>query len=61
MSSFYFQNANGPSAEAMLTFSDAVILLILPIAMGVFLFLLSLFPKFFTYRKLTEHQALEFT
>merc|ERR1712212_370158 len=61
MSSLYLQNANGPSAEAMLSFSDAVILLILPIAAGVLLFLLSLIPKLFTHRLLIEHQTLEFT
>jgi len=61
MSSLYLTNANGPSAEALLHFSDAVLLLILPIAAGVLLVLLSLFPKLFSHRKLTEHQALEFT
>jgi len=61
MSNLYLQNANGPSAEAMLHFSDSVILLILPIAVGVLLFMLSLLPKLFTHRLLVEHQAVEFT
>ena len=61
MSSLYLQNANGPSAEALLSFSDAVLLLVLPIAAGVLLVLLSLLPRLFLHRKLTEHQALEFT
>ena len=61
MYSLYLQNANGPSAESMLSFSDSVILLILPIATGVLLYMASLLYKVCTYRLLIEHQSLEFT
>ena len=61
MPSLYLQNANGPAAETMLSFSDSVILLILPIAVGVLLYIASLVLKVSTHRLLTEHQALEFT
>jgi len=61
MSSLYLQDANGPAAESMLSFSDSVILLILPIASGVLLYSASLFQKSFTTRFLIEHQALEFS
>ena len=61
MSSLYLQDANGPSAESILAFSDSVMLLILPIAFGVLAFLVSLLFKTFTYRALVEHQSLEFT
>jgi len=61
MYSLYLQNANGPSAESMLSFSDSAMLLILPIASGVLLYLASLLFKLCTHRLLIEHQALEFT
>ena len=61
MYSLYLQNANGPSAESMLSFSDSVILLILPIASGVLLFMASLLCQVCTHRLLIEHQSLEFT
>jgi len=61
MSSLYLQDANGPAAESMLSFSDSVIFLILPIAFGVLLYLFSLFFSVCTHRLLIEHQSLEFT
>merc|ERR1712212_344627 len=61
MQSLYLQNANGPAAESMLSFSDSVMLLVLPIAFGVLLFIVSLLLKVCTHRHLTEHQSLEFT
>ena len=61
MYSLYLQNANGPAAEYMLSFSDGVILLILPIALGVLLYMSSLIFKLRSHRLLTEHQLLEFT
>jgi len=61
MRSLYLQNANGPAAESMLSFSDSVIILILPIAFGVLLYMSSLLFKVCTHRLLSEHQALEFT
>jgi len=61
MHSLYLQNANGPAAEALLSFSDSVMLLILPIAAGVLLFIASLLLKSGRHRLLTEHQSLEFT
>merc|ERR1711970_242492 len=45
----------------MLSFSDRVILLILPIAFGVLPYMSSLFLKVNTHRLLSEHQSLEFT
>lgn len=60
MCSLYLQNANGPSAEALLTFSDSVLLLVLPIAFGVLSYILFLCRLSFSYRYLIEHQALEF-
>lgn len=60
MFSLYLQNANGPSAEAMLSFSDSVLLLILPIAFGVIIYIIILCSKYPAYRFLTEHQSLEF-
>lgn len=60
MSSLYLQNANGPAAEAMLSFSDSVMLLVVPIAIGVFLFMLSLLPSVLLHRLSLENQALEF-
>lgn len=61
MQSLYLQNANGPAAESMLSFSDSVMLLILPIAFGVLLYMISLTMKVCTHRLLSEHQSLEFT
>jgi len=61
MHSLYLQNANGPAAESMLFFSDSVMLLILPIAFGVLLYIASLLLKVCTHRLLSEHQALEFS
>jgi len=61
MHSLYLQNANGPAAESMLNFSDRVILLILPIAFGVLIYIASFFLKVCTHRLLIEHQSLEFT
>lgn len=61
MHSLYLQNANGPAAESILSFSDSVILLILPIAFGVLLYISSLLIKVCTHRLLSEHQSLEFT
>jgi len=60
MSSSYLQNANGPAAEAILTFSDSVMLLVLPIAFGVFLFIISSLLSVNLHRFSVEHQALEF-
>merc|ERR1739838_834443 len=40
---------------------DSVMLLILPIAAGVLLFIASLLLKSCTHRNLIEHQSLEFT
>ena len=57
----YLQNANGPSAEAMLSFSDLVIVLILPILLVVLLIILSRLCNSPSFRYLKEHQALEFT
>merc|ERR1712212_1025507 len=54
-------HANGPAAESMLHFSDRVIFLILPIAFGVLLFLVSVLMSVCTHRLLVEHQSLEFT
>lgn len=61
MQSLYLQNANGPAAESMLRFSDLVILLILPIAFGVLLYIFSLLLSYPSHRLLTESQSLEFT
>ena len=61
MSSLYLQDANGPSAESILSFSDGVMLLICPVAFGVLLFMFSLLGKLPTHRFLVDHQALEFT
>lgn len=57
----YLQNANGPSAEAVLYFSDFVILLILPIAIGVLLFISLFFVRTFSWRYFIDLQVLEFT
>lgn len=61
MQSLYLQNANGPAAEYMLSFSDRVIFLILPIAIGVLTFMVSLLMSVCKHRLLAEHQPLEFT
>merc|ERR1711970_281020 len=45
----------------MLSFSDRVILLILPIAIGVLVFIVSLLLPSPSHRFFSEHQALEFT
>lgn len=60
MSSVYFQDANGPSIEALLSYSDLTLCLILPIAVLVLLLLLAQAlssPKVLFYR---DHQGLEF-
>jgi len=61
MSSLYFQDANGPSAEAILIFSDGAMVLILPIATGVLVYMFSLIFALPTYSLLIESQLLEFT
>jgi hypothetical protein len=61
MSSYYLQDANGPSAEAILSFSDLVILLIIPISFLIFSHCLLLLLRYPTFRNLLDHQALEFT
>ena len=60
MSSLYFQDANGPSAEALLSFSDLSLLLILPLCFGVFSCLFSLLLHSPTVRYYVENQFLEF-
>lgn len=60
MRSLYLQDANGPAAEAILSFSDAVILTTLPILSGVLLFMLRLVTPSPAFRLSTEHQRLEF-
>jgi len=60
VSSNYLQDANGPSIEAILSYSDLTLCLILPIAVLVLLLLFSLLlssPSAMNYR---EHQGLEF-
>lgn len=59
MSSLYLQNANGPSAEALLSFSDLTILLILPICFGVMSWLFLLLFRAPTVRFYLENQLLE--
>jgi len=59
--SFYLQDANGPTCEALLSFSDLVYLVILPIAVGVFLSLIILLLNSPTFRYLTDSQPLEAT
>ena len=61
ISSLYLQNANGPAAESLISFSDSVLFLVLPIAFGVLLYISFLIFSVFPYRTLSEHQALEFT
>ena len=58
---YYLQDANGASAEALLSFSDSVLLLILPIAFGVLLFMFSLVLRLPSYRHFISSQVLEFT
>jgi len=60
MHNLYLQNANGPSAEAIISFSDLVMVLAIPIAIVVLLFILSLLKRSFTHRFYVEHQSLEF-
>lgn len=60
MSSYYLQDANGPSAEALISFSDLTLLLILPIAVGVLLYIALLIFSIPSFRLFTEIQRLEF-
>jgi len=60
ITNLYLQDANGPTSEALLRFSDLVMTLILPIAIGVFVYLVSLVLRSPRHRKLTESQFLEF-
>merc|ERR1712087_679195 len=53
-------NANGPSAEAMLSFSDLVMVLALPISIVVLRFILSFTLRSPMHRYFIEHQSLEF-
>merc|ERR1711970_1091670 len=53
-------NANGPSAEAILSFSDLVMVLVIPIAIVVLSFILSFTCVSFTHRYFIEYQSLEF-
>ena len=56
----YLQDANGPSIEAILSYSDLTLCLILPVAVLVLLLLFSHLlssPTVLSYR---EHQGLEF-
>jgi len=59
--SLYLPNANGPSAEALLSFSDSVMLLVLPIAAGILLYIFRIILSIAAFRKFTEHNLLEFT
>ena len=61
MSSLYFLDANGPSAEALLCFSDLTLMLVLPICFGVFTCLFILLLRSPTVRYYVENQFLEFT
>ena len=60
ISTLYFQDANGPSAEAILCFSDGVLLFILPILVLVLLFILSYLFSELSYRAFKECQLVEF-
>ena len=60
VSSLYFQDANGPSAEALLSFSDLTLILVLPICFGVISFLFSLLLHSPSVRYYVENQFLEF-
>ena len=60
ISNFYLQDANGPTSEALLRFADLVMVLILPIAIGVFVFLISLVIRYPRHRLVSESQLLEF-
>jgi len=53
------QNANGPSAEALLSFRDLTLVLILPICFGVLSWLLFLLRETPTVRFYLENQILE--
>jgi cytochrome c oxidase subunit 2 len=59
--SSYLQDANGATAEILLSFSDCTLILILPLAFGVLLFLVSFRLPSPSHRFLSEHQAVEFT
>jgi cytochrome c oxidase subunit 2 len=60
ISYYYFQNANGPSAEALLCFSDLTLLLIMPIGFCVASLLFCIVLELPLFRSLLEHQPLEF-
>ena len=57
---FGLQNANGPSAEALLIFHDLVMVLVLIVASSILVFLFSYSRSALSYRFFTEHQTLEF-
>ena len=59
ISNLYLQDANGPTCEALLSFSDLVYLVILPIAVGVLVFQVRLTLKSPTFRYFTDSQPLE--
>jgi len=59
-SSSLLQNANSPAFEAMLSFHDLVLGAVLPILLGVLLFLIFLFCTQSRHRKLTDSQPVEF-
>ena len=61
MSNFYFQDANGVSAEILLSFSDLTMVLILPISTLVILLVLTKFLVLPTHRYLVDSQFLEFS
>lgn len=54
------QNANGPSAEALLIFHDLVMVLVLLVASSILIFGFNYLLSTFSFRFFTEHQALEF-
>jgi len=56
----YLQDSNGPSAEAMLSFSDLTIALALPVSLLVLGTILTLLQSLPSHRYFVEHQALEF-
>jgi len=60
VSTLYFQDANGPSAEALLSFSDLSLVLVLPICFGVIRCLFILLLQSPCVRYYVEHQFLEF-
>jgi len=57
----YLQNANGPSIEAILAYSDLTVCLILPVAVLVLLLLFAHMLSSPRVRSYREHQCLEFT